>query len=120
MARSAAAALTRHEPEIARDHLLGTNGHFEAAAQFRRRHREQSLAKPLRHGADDIILLFLGDRLEGLEPLLRRALPEGTDFLWAEQFVERFRVRHVGRAGRGCGVPARTKKPNEVLPTKSG
>ena len=82
--------------EIARDYLSGTICHLDAAAQFRRCDGEQSLAEARRHGADDFVLSFPGEGLEGFETLLRRALAEGSKLTWAEQFAERFSVCHLG------------------------
>ena len=60
--------------EIAGDHLLRTVGHLDAAAQLGRCDGEQSLAHARGHGGDHVVLLFLGERLEGGQALLRRAL----------------------------------------------
>ena len=87
--------------QVARHHLLRAPGHFQAAAQFRRRIREQALPQCRRHRADRIVLLLLRERLEGCQPLLRRALAEGPQLVRTQQLTQRL---HVGDGGRGCRV----------------
>ena len=118
--------------EIARDHLSRAARHFEAAAQFRRCDREQALAKSRRHGADELVLFFPGQRLEGFETLLGRALAKSSQLPRAGRFGRRGRrvsalglallklLHQFGEHQPAVGVGREGKLPVDHLPDHLG
>jgi len=77
-------------------------GQFDAAAQLRACHHEETLTHALGQRADDVILLGRAQRLEGGQPLLRSAWRMRAD-LRRDSSSEILQIRQV-RILAGGGI----------------